>query len=355
VVSAAGVVIVAAVAAVLMLGWGPGLRTAGSPGPAAGALVDDPLAEGGENMPPAVEGKEMVAGGQPTFTAGRQGSTASYRTPDGAVLAVSVGALRSEPLVPGLGDAPAGYRWLIVTMSGTNTSGPDWDADYSRSISVLDDRGLWIRPIGDGVVPCSPDASKPPAVLPKGQQFTACVAMPLPEQSPVSAVVFGPPATDEGAQAPIRVPVKVPAVPRGKPASALVVGKLGEPPAEVTLADTKMRAGFDMILTPSGYLDDRSPAAGNRFVVVRAALGPADDVFLRDDRGVLSRPVPGFDRMPECPPFIGPGTPEKPVYACFVYEVDAGAKVTGVTYGDLEPGAPLSGRDMERWPTWTTG
>jgi hypothetical protein len=134
-----------------------------------------------------------------------------------------------------------------------------------------------------------------------------------------------------------------------------VVGKAGEPPVEVSLADSTMRAGFDVVLTPSGYLGDRRPAAGNRYVVVRAALGPADDVFLRDDRGVLSRPVPGFDRMPDCPPFIGPGTPDRPVYACFVYELDADAKVAGVTYGDLAVDAPLSGRDVERWPTWTVG
>jgi hypothetical protein len=166
-------------------------------------------------------------------------------------------------------------------------------------------------------------------------------------------VVFGAAGVD--AQPPIRVPVSVPAVTRAKPATPLVAGKVGEPPVEVSLADTRMRAGFDVVLTPSGYLGDRHPAAGNRFVVVRAALGPADDVFLRDDRGVLVRPVPGFDRMSDCPPFSGPGTADRPVYACFVYEVDADAKVAGVTYGDLAPDAPLSGKDMERWPTWTLG
>ena len=106
-------------------------------------------------------------------------------------------------------------------------------------------------------------------------------------------------------------------------------------------------------LTPSGYLPDRQPAAGNRFVVVRAALGPAEDVFLRDDRGVLSRPQPGFDRMPDCPPFTGPGTADHPVFACFVYELDADAEVAGVTYADVAPDAPVSGKDIEQWPTWT--
>jgi hypothetical protein len=70
---------------------------------------------------------------------------------------------------------------------------------------------------------------------------------------------------------------------------------------------------------------------------------------------VLSRPVPGFDRMPNCPPFLGPGTADRPVYACFVYELDADATVAGVTYGDLAPDVPLSGKDIERWPTWTVG
>ena len=130
----------------------------------------------------------------------------------------------------------------------------------------------------------------------------------------MKAVVFGSYSSDTEAQAPIRVPVAVPAAPRATPATPRVAGKAGEPPVEVTLADSTMRAGFDVVQTPSGYLGDRKPAVGNRFVVVRAALGSADDVFLRDDRGVLSRPVPGFDRMPDCPPFVGPGTPERPVH-----------------------------------------
>jgi hypothetical protein len=342
VVAAAGLVIVAAVGAVLALGWGPGLRMAGSPGPAAGALVDEPESEGGPTMPPVVDGQELVAVGQPAFVAGKQGSPARYRTAVGAELDVVVKSVRVDPLVPAVGDAPAGYRWLTVELTGTNTSGPDWDADYSRSVSALDDRGLWIRPLGDGLVECTATASKPPKIVPKGQKFDACVTMPVPEQTPVNAVVFG------GVHA-------EPAATRAKPATPRVVGKAGEPPVEVSLADSTMRAGFDVVLTPSGYLGDRRPAPGSRYVVVRAALGPADDVFLRDDRGVLSRPVPGFDRMPDCPPFIGPGTPERPVYACFVYELDADAKVAGVTYGDLATDAPLSGREVERWPTWTVG
>lgn len=354
VVSAAGLVIVVAVGAVLALGWGPGLRLAGSPGPAAGALVDSPE-DGGETMPPVVDGAELVGAGRPTFATVRPGATARYKSAVGAQLEIVVKGVRDERLLPAMGDAPAGYRWLVVELTGTNTSGPDWESDFSRSVSVIDDRGLWIRPLGDGVVECTPTASKPPKIVPRGQKFDACVALPVPERTPVSAVVFGSLGTDPHAQAPIRVPVSVPAVARAKPATPRVVGKVGEPPAEITLVDSTMRAGFDVVLKPSGYLGDRRPAAGNRFVVVRAALGSADDVFLRDDRGALSRPVPGFDRMRNCPPFIGPGTPDRPVYACFVYELDADAKVAGVTYGDLAVDAPLSGRDLERWPTWTTG
>ncbi len=352
-VSAAALVILAAVGAVLALGWGPGLRTAGSPGPAAGALVDEPEEDEGATMPPVVEGQEMVAAGAQAFVTGRLGSPARYRSTVGAELDIVVKGVRTAPLLPALGDAPAGYRWVVVELTGTNTSGPDWDGDLSRSVSVLDDRGLWIRPIGDGVVTCSSTASKPPKIVPEGQRFDACVAMPVPERTPVAAVVFGSPGSS--AQLPIRVPVTVPVVPRARPATPRVAGTVGEQPVEVTLADSTMRAGFDVVLTPSGYLGDRRPAAGNRFVVVRAALGPADDVFLRDDRGALSRPVPGVERMPDCPPFVGPGTADRPVYACFVYEIAAGAKIAGVTYGDLEPDAPLSGRDMERWPTWTMG
>lgn len=353
IVTAAVLVIVAAVGAVLTIGVSPGLRTAGSPGPAAGALVDAPDEEGGETMPPVVEGQELVTAGQPAYVTARQGLPAKYRTAGGAELELTVKAVRPAALQPALGDAPAGYRWMTVELTGTNTKGPDWDADFSRAVSLVDDRGLWIHPLGDGVVDCTATASKPPRILPQGQTFDACVALPVPERTPVTAVVFGALSTDQDAQAPIRVPVSVPAVPRGAPATPRVAGKLGEPPVEVTLADSTMRAGFDVVLTPSGYLGDRKPVAGNRFVVVRAALGPADDVFLRDDRGVLTRPVQGFERLRDCPPFVGPGTAEEPVYACFVYELSAQAKVAGVTYGDLAQDAPLSGRDLERWPTWT--
>ncbi|MGH3760530.1 hypothetical protein [Actinophytocola sp.] len=355
VVAAAGVVLVASLAAVLALGWGPGQRMAGSPGPAAGALVEDPSVDGGQAIPPVVAGQERVEAGQPAFVTVRPGVPATYRTAVGAELEIVVQGVRAESLIAALGDAPAGYRWLTVLLSGTNTSGPDWEGDLSRSVSLIDDRGLWIRPLGDGVVECEAGASKPPKIVPRGQRFEACVVMPVPERTPVTAVVFGSISTDAEAQRPIRVPVAVPRVTRAKPATPFVVGTVGEPPVEVTMADTTMRAGFDVVLTPSGYVGDRRPAPGNRFVVVRAALGTADDVFLRDDRGVLSRATPGFDRMPDCPPFIGPGTPERPVYACFVYELDADAKVAGVTYGDLAPNAPLSGRELERWPTWTTG
>ena len=353
-VSAAGLVIVAAVGAMLALGWGPGSRMAGSPGPAAGALVDAPEADG-EAMPPVVDGQELVTGGQPAFVTARQGAAARYRTAVGAELEIVVKTVRSASLAAGLGDAPAGYRWEIVELTGTNTSGPDWEGDLSRSVSLIDDRGLWIRPIGDGVVECAAGEPKPPRTVARGQRFDGCVALPVPERTPVTAVVFGSPSTSSSASAqpPIRVPVSVPAVPRAAAATPRVVGKVGDQPTEITLADSTMRAGFDVVLKPSGYLTDRRPTAGNRFVVVRAALGTADDVFVRDDRGVLSRPVPGFDRMPDCPPFTGTGTPDHPVYACFVYELDADTRVAGVTYGDLAPNAPLSGSDMERWPTWT--
>jgi hypothetical protein len=354
IVAAAGLVIVAAIGAVLAIGVGPGLRMAGNPGPAAGALVNSPDEEGGETMPPVVEGQELVGAGRPAYVTARQGLPAQYRTATGAALEITVKAVRPAALQPALGDAPAGYRWMTVELTGANKAGPDWDADFSRAVSLVDDRGLWIHPLGDGVVDCTATASKPPRILPKGQTFDACVAVPVPERTPVTAVVFGALSTDPDAQRPIRVPVSVPAVPRGAPATPLVAGKLGEAPVEVTIADAKMRAGFDVVLTPSGYLGDRKPAAGNRLVIVRAALGPADDVFLRDDRGVLTRPVPGFDRLTDCPPFVGPGTADKPVYACFVYELAAKAKVAGVTYGDLAADAPLSGRDVERWPTWTT-
>ncbi len=353
VVSAAGLVLVVAFVVVLALGWGPGLRMAGSPGPVAGALVDS---ESGTTIPPAADGDEMVTAGQPAFTNARVGTPASYRGDGGTDLVIVVKRARPATQLAALGGAaPAGYRWMVVELTGTNAGGPDWKADLSRSVSLVDDRGLWIHPLGDGVVPCTATTPKPPKVLTPGKSFTACVAMPVPEQTPVTAVVFGAQSDDSRATQPLRVPVAVPAVTRSKPAPSRVVGKVGDPPADVELADATMRAGFDVVLTPSSYLRDHHPAAGNRYVVVRAALGPADDVFLRDDRGVLSRPQPGFERMPECPPFTGPGTADRPVFACFVYELDADAEVAGVTYADLAPGAPVSGKDMASWPTWTAG
>jgi hypothetical protein len=352
---AAGFVIVAAVSAVLALGSGPGLRMAGSPGPAAGALVEDPDVGGGQTIPPAVEGEELVTAGKPSYETVRAGQPARYRTVGGAELDVAVKDLRPARVLPVLGEVPAGYRWLIVELTGANRSGPDWDADYSRGLSLIDDRGLWIRPLGDGVIECKPGAGKPPEVVKAGERFDACVALPVPERTPVKAVVFGSPSDDPKAQRPIQVPVDAPAVSPGVAPTPQVAGTVGDPPVEITLADTTMRAGFDLVTTPSGYVGDRRPAPGNKFVVVRAALGSADDVFLRDDRGVLSRPSPGFDRMPECPPFLGPGTADRPVYACFVYELAAEAIVAGVTYGDLAPEVPLSGKDIERWPTWTVG
>ncbi|MPZ83340.1 MAG: hypothetical protein GEV28_24280 [Actinophytocola sp.] len=355
-VTAAGLVIVAAVGAMLVLGWGPGLQMAGSPAPAAGALVDEPAPDSSGSsgaMPPVVEGREMVGAGQPAFTAGRLDNLIRWKHTSGTTLEVRVDEVRAERSGP-LGEAPAGYRWLTVLLSGSNVNGPAWKGEFSRYVAALDDRGLLLRTVGDGVVPCGSGGATPAAgSVPPGDPFTVCVTMPVPERTPVSAVVFGTFGSEAGAQAPIRFPVSVPAVNGAKPTTARVVGKLGAPPVEVEVAGETMRAGFDLVLTPSGYLADRRPAAGSRFVVVRAALGPANQVYLRDDRGALSRPVSGYDTMPNCPPFTGPGTAERPVYACFVYEVDADAVVTGVTYGALPADDKLSGEDMERWPTWT--
>ncbi|HEY0450070.1 hypothetical protein [Actinophytocola sp.] len=356
-VGAAGLVIVAAIGAVLMLGWGPGLQMAGSPAPAAGALVDesDPSGSGGgsgEPMPPVVAGREMVTAGQPAFTAGRLNAPVRWKHTSGTTLELRVDGVQAARSGM-LGEAPTGYRWLTVSMSGVNVNGPVWEGDFSRYVAALDDRGLLLRTVGDGVVPCAPGGALPVESVPPGDPFTACVTLPVPERTSVSAVVFGTFGSEAGAQAPIRFPISVPAVTSAKPAPARVVGKLGAPPVEVDLAGTTMHAGFDLVLTPSGYLGTRRPAAGSRFVVVRGALGPANEVYLRDDRGALSRPAAGYDSMPECPPFIGPGTSDHPVYACFVYEIDADAVVTGVTYGALPADGRLSGQDMERWPTWT--
>ena len=156
--AAAALVIVAAVSGVLVLGWGPGQRMAGSPGPAAGALVDSPELEGDAADPAGHRGPGVGDGrASRRSPRGTRARRRVYRTAAGAQLEIVVKSARAEPLVPALGDAPAGYRWLVVQVAGRTRRARTGRATFSRSVSVLDDRGLWIRPLGDGVVECSVD------------------------------------------------------------------------------------------------------------------------------------------------------------------------------------------------------
>jgi molecular chaperone DnaK len=346
VVAAALLVLALAAAAVVVVGIGPGQLVAGLPGPVSGPPPPaDEVA-----LPPEVAGRELVGAGQQAFAAGRPGRPVRYAHPSGATLELIVTGVRAERTAEPFAAAPLGYRWLTVFLSGTNVAGPAWRQNLADEVAALDDRGQWIRPLEGGVVACAPERTPPPESVGPGGSFDACVVVPVPEATPVVAVVFGP--TGAGTPPPVRFPVSVPAASTAG-APARQVGRLGEPAVEVTVTGVPVRAGFHLVLKPSGYLGNRRPAAGNRYVVVRGqlpALGTAEHVYLRDDRGVLTRPLPGFDSMPNCPPFGGLGEPRTTVYACFVYELDANVPVDGVTLG-----APLNGagREIESWPTWT--
>lgn len=347
VVAAALLVLALAAAAVAVVGIGPGQLTAGLPGPAD---LAEPSSED-TALPPEVAGRELVSAGQTRFTSGRLGTPVRYRHESGTTLELTLTGLQAQrSAAPPFEDAPLGYRWVTVFLSGTNVAGPEWREDLDDLVAVQDDRGHWIRPLDGGVVGCQEEVPVPATVAP-GRSFDACVLLPVPEATPVTSVVFG----GLGAPSqPIRFPVAAPrASASAAPAPARVVGRLGEPAVEVIVDGVKVRAGFHLVLTPSGYLGDRPPAPGNRFVVVRAqlpAMSTAEHVYLRDDRGVLTRPLSGFDSMPSCPPFGGLGDPGTLVYACFVYELDADAPIAGVTLGSPLEGA---GREIETWPTWT--
>ncbi|WP_460393943.1 Hsp70 family protein [Actinophytocola sediminis] len=347
IVAAALLVFVLAAAAVAVVGVGPGQLVAGLPGP-AGLPAE---AEGDTELPPEVAGQELVSAGQTKFTAGRLDAPVRLRQASGTTLELTLTGVQAQPRVAApFADAPLGYRWVTAQLSGANVDGPDWRADLDGMVAALDDRGQWIRPFDGAVVGCAEQAAVPTTVG-AGESFAACVLLPVPEATPVTSVVFGEVG---GPSPPVRFPVSVPpASASAGPAPARAVGRLGEPAVEVTVDGAAVRAGFHLVLTPSGYLGDRRPAPGNRYVVVRAqlpALSTAEHVYLRDDRGVLTKPLSGFDAMPKCPAFGGLGDPGTLVYACFVYELDADAPVAGVTLGGPLAGA---GREVDGWPTWT--
>jgi hypothetical protein len=115
-------------------------------------------------------------------------------------------------------------------------------------VSLIDDRGLWIRPLGDDVVECEEGAAKPPEVVRAGERFEACVALPVPVRTPVKAVAFGSPSADADPQPWIRVSVSP-----------------TDPPVVITLADTTMQAGFDIVMTrlATWVIEDRPRATSS--------------------------------------------------------------------------------------------
>lgn len=347
VVAAALAVFALVAAAVAVVGVGPGQLVAGLPGPAQ--LDAAPAGEAEPQLPPEVAGSELVSAGQTRFAAGRMGTPVRLPQPSGTTLELTLTGVQAQrEVAPPFAQAPLGYRWVTAFVRGVHVEGPDWRMRLDGIVSALDDRGQWIHPLEGAVVPCAESAGPVPGTVRAGESFEACALLPVPEATPVTSVVFGEPS----GPSPVRFPVSVPAA-ATTPAPARAVGRLGEPAVKVTVGALPVRAGFHLVLTPSGYLGERRPAPGNRYVVVRAqlpAMSTAEHVYLRDDRGVLTHPLSGFDSMPKCPPFGSLGNPGTMVYACFVYELDADTPVAGVTLG-----APLegSGRDLEAWPTWT--
>jgi actin-like ATPase involved in cell morphogenesis len=347
VVAAALVVFALAAAAVAVVGVGPGQLVAGLPGPAD---FSEP-SEGETELPPEVAGNELVSAGQTRFQPGRMGTPVRVRHTSGTTLELTLTGLQAQRrAVAPFEDAPLGYRWVTVLVNGVNVGGVGWREDLEGLVAALDDRGQWIRPLDGAGGGCSAKTGVPETVG-AGAAFEACVMLAVPEATPVTSVVFGELG---GPSAPFRFPVSAPPVAGAEPAPFREVGLLGEPAVGVEVNGLAVRAGFHVVLTPSGYLGTRRPAPGNRYVVVRAqlpALSASKHVYLRDDRGVLTQALSGFDSMPTCPPFGALGDPGTLVYACFVYELDADAPVAGVTLGGPLDGA---GRDVEAWPTWTT-
>ncbi len=310
------------VAAILLL---PGQRTTGR----AVAGATPPTSASPPTLPPAVEGTELVNTERPVFDDAEFGEPVTYRDASGTELELVFGRMETRPL-------GAGYRWLYVSYQATHVAGPEWREPFT-STAALDDRGQWIRPL-DGGVACD-GAAEPVTTIAAGATVEVCGMLPVPDQTTVEALVFG------NGEA-VRVPTSVTPVQGAGPAPASIAGRLGGPP--VTVDDPGLTATFDLVVTPSAYVGERRPTGGHRLVVLRAALSSFTDqvVYLRDDRGVLTPPLPDVGDLPDCPALKPTADP---VFACLVYEVDADSPIAGVTVG-----RPLVNEsDLAHWPTWT--
>ena len=330
--------------AVLALGF-PGVRPTGGH-PTAAPRNAGPVEEA--PMPPLVAGQEMVNEETARFTAGELGEQVRYEHPAGMTLAVTVDGMSTTLTAPApYGEAPPGFRWLSVRLRVENVEGPAWPRNPMEAVGALDDRGQWLRPVGPGQVPCD-GADGTTVGVPAGAEVAVCGVVPVPVATPVEALVFGAP----GKRA-VRFPVSVLAS-APQPATARVVGSLGGPAVDVPSGVGHLHARFELVLTPSGYLAGRTPAPGNRFVVVRAALtatGPDElrgRLYLRDDRGAYLASLGYTGQLPGCPAPPTVLKPAEPAYACFVFEVAVATPVTAVTHAtELTDGA-----DLMRWPSW---
>jgi actin-like ATPase involved in cell morphogenesis len=335
------------VAAVLVL---PGRETTGQPMAGAGPTTTEAATEL-LTMPPVVPGVELVNGDRPLFDDGELAEPITYRHASGTELELVFDRMETRPFEPGrYGEAPPGYRWLYIQYRATHVAGPEWPQPF-RSTAALDDRGQWIRAPGGGGVPCE-GTDAPVTSVPVGAAVEVCGVLPVPEQTTVEALVFGDQHPAPGERSPLRVPVSALSVSGAGPAPASIAGRLGGPPVAVRVGDLQLTAAFELVATPSGYLGERRPGAGNRLVVVRAALSVVvdEEIYLRDDRGVLTMPLTGVGDLPDCPPLTAS---DVPVYGCLVYEVDADSPIAGVTVGWSLDGPAARGSDIAGWPTWT--
>lgn len=335
-----GLVVALVVAAAVLL---TGSRETSGRAVAGTTFVPEP------SLPPVPAGVEAVTPGEPQFTPARVGDVGRYdERASGVTLGVRLDGYATA-MTSTIGEPPPGHRWLAVQFSATNIAGPDWRGRFFDLVGALDDRGQWLRPVGDAQVPCEGRTEQPDGVN-AGEEAALCGVLPVPAATLVVAIVFGDPA---GQQAPLRFPVSVPAAATA-PAPANVVGTVGGPAVATGLGGVPLRERVDLVLAPSAYLAGRAPRAGSRFVVVRAVLtvtGTRDltdtgALYLRDDRGALLGGVGAPDAFPGCRPPMRTVAVGRPAWGCYLFEIDADVPVTGVTHG-------VAGTPVAEWPTWT--
>lgn len=353
------VVLLVAAAAVLVVGKEPASMP-GQARAAAGAKTSDADAAPGQlRLPPAPEGKEVTTDGEREWTPAELGEGVEYRHPSGNVVEVVVESVDVVEEVHPYGPAPAGFRWVLSRNTLTNLSGPVWNDSPWWPTGFIDDRGQLLPPLDGGSVPC-PGTTDHPVFVEPGATGTGCGVVPVPQQTPITALFYGS-TSARAVQPAVRIPVDIPAS-GDRPAPAANVGRIGGSAIDVNINGAPLRVELDIVDTPSAYTQDRRPAPGTRFAVVRGVFTPtgsagmpvASKPYLRDDRGALIESQFGVGDLPDCPAYDAALGDTEPVLACYLFEIDTDATISGLSVGwsmsTLTGGAA---KDVERWPTWT--